>query len=167
VYGYVAYRVGDGPDAEDITSETFERALRYSASYDSRKGAPINWLIGIAQRIIAGYGRLPEVPVAEVPTSGDGAGEPPFDEVVVLRLVVRTAMTTLSESDQELLALRYGADMKVKQIAELLGMRANSVEVALHRARKRLGTSLERENDEDELSDVSSGEPEDLQMRAP
>ena len=29
VYGYVAYRIGDGPDAEDITSETFERALRY------------------------------------------------------------------------------------------------------------------------------------------
>ena len=25
VYAYVAYRVGDGPDAEDLTSETFER----------------------------------------------------------------------------------------------------------------------------------------------
>jgi DNA-directed RNA polymerase specialized sigma24 family protein len=29
VYAYVAYRIGDGPDAEDVTSETFERALRY------------------------------------------------------------------------------------------------------------------------------------------
>ena len=29
VYSYVAYRVGAGPEAEDITSETFERALRY------------------------------------------------------------------------------------------------------------------------------------------
>ena len=33
VYGYVAYRIGDGPDAEDVTSETFERALRYRDSY--------------------------------------------------------------------------------------------------------------------------------------
>ena len=29
VYAYVAYRVGDGVHAEDITSEGFERALRY------------------------------------------------------------------------------------------------------------------------------------------
>ena len=29
VYAYAAYRVGDGPDAEDVTSATFERALRY------------------------------------------------------------------------------------------------------------------------------------------
>ena len=29
VFAYVAYRVGDPDEAEDITSETFERALRY------------------------------------------------------------------------------------------------------------------------------------------
>jgi DNA-directed RNA polymerase specialized sigma24 family protein len=40
VYGYVAYRIGDGPDAEDVTSETFERALRYRSSYDPRRGDP-------------------------------------------------------------------------------------------------------------------------------
>jgi len=26
VYAYVAYRLGDGPDAEDVTSQVFERA---------------------------------------------------------------------------------------------------------------------------------------------
>jgi Sigma-70 region 2 len=29
VYAYAAYRLGDGQDAEDVTSETFARALRY------------------------------------------------------------------------------------------------------------------------------------------
>ena len=38
VYAYVAYAIGDGPDAEDVTSETFERALRYRKSYDPAKG---------------------------------------------------------------------------------------------------------------------------------
>jgi DNA-directed RNA polymerase specialized sigma24 family protein len=33
VYAFVAYRLGDGPDAEDVTSETFARALRYQDSY--------------------------------------------------------------------------------------------------------------------------------------
>ncbi len=41
VYAYVAYRVGDGPDAEDVTSATFERALRYRDRFDSRKGDPV------------------------------------------------------------------------------------------------------------------------------
>ena len=40
-------------------------------------------------------------------------------------------------------ALRYGADLTAKQIAELLGQRTNAVEVALHRALGRLRTELE------------------------
>ncbi len=50
VYAYVAYRLGDGPDAEDVTSEVFERALRYRESYDRSKGEPTAWLLGIARR---------------------------------------------------------------------------------------------------------------------
>ena len=61
VYAYVAYRIGDGPDAEDVTSAVFERALRYRESYDRRKGSPLAWLVGIARREIdsALAGRLP------------------------------------------------------------------------------------------------------------
>src|SRR5438046_1244825 len=50
VYSYVAYRIGDGPDAEDVTSEVFERALKYRASYDGSRGKPLPWLLGIARR---------------------------------------------------------------------------------------------------------------------
>ena len=52
LYAYVAYVLGDGPDAEDVTSEAFERALRYRRSYDPAKGTPIAWLIGISRRCI-------------------------------------------------------------------------------------------------------------------
>ena len=55
VYAYVAYRVGDGPDAEDVTSATFERALRYRDRFDSRKGDAGAWLIGIARRQISDH----------------------------------------------------------------------------------------------------------------
>ena len=41
VYSYVAYRIGDGPDAEDLTSEVFERALKYRESYDPDRGGPV------------------------------------------------------------------------------------------------------------------------------
>src|SRR5829696_4111775 len=52
VYSYVAYRIGDGPDAEDVTSEVFERALRYRGSYEESRGQPVAWLLGIARRCV-------------------------------------------------------------------------------------------------------------------
>ena len=48
VYAYVAYRIGPGPEAEDVTGDTFERAFRFRDSYDPARGEPMSWLIGIA-----------------------------------------------------------------------------------------------------------------------
>jgi RNA polymerase sigma-70 factor (ECF subfamily) len=64
-------------------------------------------------------------------------------------MAVREAVATLDERDRELIALRYGADLSAAQIGELLGVRANTVEVALHRARNRLATKLEGPSDDE------------------
>jgi len=135
VYAYVAYRLGDGPDAEDITSEVFERALRYRESYDPAKGDPVGWLIGIARRCIASAApssRPPEPSIHDVRHEPDPAGP------AVERLTVRAAVASLEERDRELIALRYGADLTARQIAETLELQTNAVEVALHRALGRL-----------------------------
>jgi RNA polymerase sigma-70 factor (ECF subfamily) len=143
VYAYVAYRVGGGPDAEDLTSETFERALRYRKSYDPKKGEPIAWLLGIAKRCVDGQG--PRLELAsespDEPTTSD------LEEETVRRLTVARAVGTLDERDRELIALRYGADLTARQIAELLGARTNAIEVALHRALGRLRATF-AEDDE-------------------
>ena len=52
-------------------------------------------------------------------------------------------MSLLPERDAELIALRYGADLTAKQIAEVTGMRTNAVEVALHRTLATLRQVLE------------------------
>jgi DNA-directed RNA polymerase specialized sigma24 family protein len=52
-------------------------------------------------------------------------------------------MLRLDDRSRELLALRYGADLKAKQIGELLDMETNAVEVALHRALARLRVIVE------------------------
>jgi RNA polymerase sigma-70 factor (ECF subfamily) len=145
VYAYVAYRVGDGPDAEDLTSETFERALRYKKSYDPRKGEPVQWLLGIAKRCIDGRG--PRLELAS--EWADEAASTNIEEETVRRLTVAGAVGGLDERDRELIALRYGADLTARQIAELLGARTNAIEVALHRALGRLRGSF-GEDDESE-----------------
>jgi RNA polymerase sigma factor (sigma-70 family) len=143
VYSYVAYRVGDGPDAEDLTSETFERALRYKKSYDPKKGEPIAWLLGIAKRCVDGQGPKLELASerADAPDRSDVEAE------TVRRLSVARAVGTLDARDRDLIALRYGADLTARQIAELLGARTNTIEVALHRALGRLREAMGEEDD--------------------
>jgi len=139
VYGYVAYRIGDGADAEDATSETFARALRYRDSYDPAKGQPISWLIGIARRCVdEGYAR----PVADHADQADPAADGDMAGEVVQRLVLRAAVGRLPARDRELIALRYGADLPAREIAQRLELSVSAVDVALHRARAQLRAIL-------------------------
>ncbi len=135
MYAYVAYRIGAGPDAEDVTSDVFERALRYRKSYDPAKGSPATWLIGIARRVLAERANQPELPVAELPDRIDTLD---LEQLSVARISMQSALAGLPVRDRELLALRYGADLTAAQIAQLLDMQTNAAEVALHRALARL-----------------------------
>ena len=139
VYSYAAYRLGDGPDAEDVTSETFERALRYRQTFDPKRGTPAAWLVGIARRCVDDHlrGRGVEVPTDDEALL-DGPGDPGPADLTIMRLDLAEAVATLGVRDRELIALRYGADLKAKDIAALLGQSTNAVEVALHRALDRL-----------------------------
>jgi RNA polymerase sigma-70 factor, ECF subfamily len=143
VYAYVAYRVGEGPDAEDITSAAIERALRYRDRFDARKGDVAAWLLGIARRQISDHFAAQPLVVADPPEVASAAE---FDTEAAARLDVRAAVTRLGERDRELIALRYGADLTARQIGEFLGMQTNAVEVALHRALQALRAGLERES---------------------
>jgi RNA polymerase sigma-70 factor (ECF subfamily) len=140
VYAYVSYRIGDGPDAEDITNETFERAIRRRSSYDPSRGEPIAWLFGIARRCLADTMSARLLTVAEVP---EEAGRDDVAEDTATRLTLADAVATLDERDQELIALRYGADLTAKRIAAILELETNAVEVALHRALGRLRERME------------------------
>ena len=140
VYAYVAYRIGDGADAEDVTSDTFERALRYRKSYEPSRGEPISWLLGIARRCIDdSYNRRLEL--VEQPPEPQAPGD--LEEDTAGRLRLAAAMAALGEREQELVALRYGADLTARQIGELLNLQTNAVEVALHRALGRLRDALQ------------------------
>ena len=140
VYSYVAYRTGDGPEAEDLTSEVFERALRYRRSYDPRRGAPLTWLLGIARRCV-------DDSLRRSPTSTTGPPESvspqDLEAETVERLTLAAAIDQLDERARDLLALRYGADLSARQIGVVWGLKTNAVEVALHRVITRLRAELQ------------------------
>jgi RNA polymerase sigma factor (sigma-70 family) len=142
VYAYVAYRIGDGPDAEDVTSETFERGLRYRGSYDSAKGDAASWLIGIARNVISDSFASRRDPVRESPAA---ASSQDVEARTIRRVAMQDALSQLDEAERELIALRYGADLTARQIATLWNLRPNTVEVRLHRALERLRAGLTEE----------------------
>jgi RNA polymerase sigma factor (sigma-70 family) len=158
VYAYIAYRVGDRAEAEDLTSETFERALRYRDSFDARRGDAVAWLLGIARNCIYDAKLRPRTaPLHEVDAA---SGEEAVESLVVERVALAQALATLVDRDRELLALRYGADLRPREIAALLEQRTNTVEVALSRARARLATALAQAEEppdaevDDDVSDI-------------
>jgi RNA polymerase sigma factor (sigma-70 family) len=143
VYAYAAYRLGEGPDAEDVTSEVFERALRYRRSYDRSKGEPVAWLIGIARRCAddALTARVREPAEArEIAVGGD------MEERTVRRMTLASALAQLSDRDRELIALRYGGELTAPEIAQIMEVQTNAIEVALHRALGRLRRLLDAED---------------------
>ena len=138
VYAYVAYRIGDGPDAEDVTAEAIERALRYKDSYDEARGEATAWVVGIARRVLQSHAVT--APTVQLDETVPGHEE--VEDSALRRVSVRAAVSELPERDRELVALRYGADLSAREIGLLLEMKTNAVEVALHRAVGRLRTEL-------------------------
>lgn len=142
MHAYVAYRLGEGPETDDVTSAVFENAVRYRDTYDPWRGQPLPWLLGIARRCIAQA-------VAGRPASLDHPAEvdlpagTDLESETIDRLTLQAALETLGDEDRELIALRYGADLSTKAIAELLEKKPNAVDVALHRALARLRGALE------------------------
>lgn len=143
LYGYVAYRIGPGPDAEDVVSAAIERALTYRASYDPRRGTAAAWLAGIANRCIADQvsGTVrPDLYGLDAPAG--------YADDLAARTAIRTdlaaALATLDDRSRELIALRYGADLSSKEIGRILDLKSGSVDVAIHRALGRLRGLLEQ-----------------------
>ena len=140
VYSYVAYRIGSGADAEDVTSTVVERALRYRSSYDPARGDPRSWMLGIARTCVDDHLR------SRTHASLEGIDQPAehSEESATLdRLSIAAVVAKLDGRDRELIALRYGAELTSKEIGAVLDLKPSAVDVALHRMRVRLRHELE------------------------
>jgi RNA polymerase sigma factor (sigma-70 family) len=147
VYGFVAYRIGDRADAEDVTQQTFERALKAWRRFDPSRSQPRTWLLAIARNLVVdhyrrdrsrlhrhlGEGGVSEkqLPSEEGPEAGGLSPE------------LASALASLSERDREVVALRFGADLRGPEIAELLDLRLANVQQILSRSLRRLRAELE------------------------
>jgi RNA polymerase sigma-70 factor (ECF subfamily) len=136
IYNYFRYRVGPGPEAEDLTSETFVRAWQARERYRGDLGAFSTWLYTIAERLAIDHFRsrkdyAPLELAEHIP-----AGLTPEDLAAQQSDALRLAhlLAGMPERDREVLALKYGADLSNREIARLRGLTESNVGTILHRS---------------------------------
>jgi RNA polymerase sigma factor (sigma-70 family) len=152
LYGFLVYRTGDPTLAEDLVADTFERVLRARRPFDKRKGGQKTWLYAIALNRLRDVARRQEVEsralqaVSDNGASANGASTNGHAERFETRQIVMTALEALGDDEREVVALRYGADLRLNEIAEVIGTPRSTVEGRLYRGLRRLRSELERES---------------------
>lgn len=135
VYNFFRYRVGAGPEAEDLTAVTFEKAWRARARYRRDLGAFSTWLFTIARHVAVDHHRRTREHVPLEHAAGLAGGHTPEDLAEHRSDVGRlaTLLADLPERERELLALKYGAGLTNRAIARLTGLGESNVGTILHR----------------------------------
>jgi RNA polymerase sigma factor (sigma-70 family) len=142
VYGFFAYRVSRREEAEDLTQTAWERALRAWPRYDPVRAQPLTWLMAIARNLLVDHYRAdrPTEPIDGDEGALGAEGEP---EPAGVAPELERALAQLSPREREVIALRYGADLRGPEIAELTDTSLGSVQQALSRALRRLRELME------------------------
>lgn len=145
LFGFLVYRTGDRALAEDLLADAFEAAYRARTRFDRRRASERTWLYTIAlnrlrdhARRRAAEARAYERVTADLPTEAPDAA---LDGVEDRDLVVRS-LPALSDEERECVALRFGAQLSLKEIAATLGEPVTTVEGRLYRALRKLRDEL-------------------------
>ena len=144
LFGFLAYRTGDAALAEDLLADTFERALRARNRFDRRKASEKTWLYAIALNLLRDSARRSKTEARalerlphEAPGSSDALA------AVEHRDQVQRALTILSDEEREAIALRFGGDLTVPEIAKLLKEPLPRVEGRVYRSLRKLREELD------------------------
>ena len=154
IFRYIDYRVGDIRTAEDITSHVFEKALAGFHSFSPGKASFFTWLMSITKNTLIDYFRankkghqsVPLEKASEIPTNNPSPEEELQRKEEQQRL--RVCMAGLSIQEQEIISLKFGAEMNNRQIAGILYISESNVGTILYRAVRKLRDSFKEWQDE-------------------
>jgi RNA polymerase sigma factor (sigma-70 family) len=142
LFSFLAYRTGDRSLAEDLVADAFERAVRSRGRFDRRRGSQKTWLYAIALNVLRDNARRASAEARALERGGT-PGEPdnPLAQVEH-RDQVQRALATLSAEEREAIALRFGGDLTVPEMADLLRLPLTTVEGRVYRALRKLREAL-------------------------
>lgn len=137
IYRYMSYRVNDLQTAEDLTSEVFIRFLHAIQQKNAPQNSIRGWLFGTASLILKEhYRKKKRAQLTELSEALPGETAEPTErlEVQESKDALRRAITNLTEEQQQVLALRFGYEMPVRDVAETMNKSEGSVKMLQVRA---------------------------------
>lgn len=135
IYRYVYSRTGNRQDAEDVTEQVFMDALQRLDRYEER-GQEAAWLFTIARRRVADFhrGRSNLLPFDEALDTPAAQAHPESDVSRREQLAhLDRLLAALDDEQQELLRLRFAADLTYGEIGAVVGKSEAAVKMAVRR----------------------------------
>ncbi len=151
IYRYIAVKIGDREEAEDLTQQVFLKAHGSISSF-KWKGVPFSsWLYRIAHNQIVDYLRKktkqPETLNDEIPVMDKEENNP--DKLVERRMELQQVLEAakqLTEAQREVISLRFSAELPTARVAEIMGKSQGAIKALQHSAIAALRKSLMTES---------------------
>lgn len=147
VYRYIYYRVSNKPLAEDLTSETFLRALRRIGTFTWQGRDFGAWLVTIARNLVADHFKSSryrlEVPTGEMLDSDQTEASPEDSVLAYLsNKALLDAVCQLNSQQQECVTLRFLHGLSVAETAKIMGKNDGAIKTLQYRAIRTLARLL-------------------------
>lgn len=144
VFRYLYNRTGNIHEAEDITAQTFLIAYETFNRFRG-DGHFSSWLFGIARNKVIDHYRHRKFDVSIDGTASDQVDTDPLAKAIHAEqsALLAKLIQTLNEDEQELLRLRFLAEMSFREIAHLLQRNEDAVKKTTYRLLARLQSQLE------------------------
>jgi RNA polymerase sigma-70 factor (ECF subfamily) len=149
IFGFFSCRLDTRETAEDLTQQTFERALRAWSRFDPRQAGEATWLTAIARNLLIDHMRRSSLGVLReslfaATIAGVAANvADDIDARVGIDPKLEAALARLSDRERVVLDLRFGGDLPGSEIADLVGVTVDNVHQILSRALHKLRADLE------------------------
>ena len=145
IYRYIIMRVNDPETAEDLTSEVFTRLLSALRDHTAPQNTLRGWLFSVSSRVVKDFYRKQyRSKQTELDDSIPSAANSPETSVNMNldKEALQEAVTELSEDQQNVIALRFGFGLSIREAAKTIGKSEGSVKMLQARAIKNLAKKL-------------------------
>jgi RNA polymerase sigma-70 factor (ECF subfamily) len=137
IFRYISFRVSDYHTAEDLASEVFARLLGALRDHTAPRNTLRGWLFGVASRVVKDYYRkryrTEETSLDDsMPSLADGPDQ--IVDAILSQERLHEAMSVLTEDQKNVIALRFGQGMSIREVALTLGKTEGSVKMLQSRA---------------------------------
>lgn len=144
IYKFCYWKIHDRVEAQDITQDTFIRFLDAAQTYSDIE-KPRALLYTIANNLCLNWLKKTHPVSLDALENRDVLTADDFADASIRKICLSRALSSLPDVQQEVLLLRYGQDLKVGEISEVLGLSRFQVMYRIRSALNQLRKSMGKE----------------------